>query len=142
MSFMNIGIVIAGILSLALAVFHIPRVWQYVFPDWKREIEKTGILNRKLANTVLMALTVLLLVFASISLIYADELSQGEGLAAGIAVAYSLFWLWRLIWQAIYFKPSKAEHGLKLLLLHYSLIVIFAILFIVYLAPTASKLGG
>ncbi len=139
---MKIGILVAGILSLLLAILHIPQVWQYFFPSWTRELEKLSLVNRKLVTTILVALALTLLVFALTSLIYAEELSLGGGLATGIATAYSLFWLWRTLWQVFYFVPSRIEHDNKLLIFHYSLIVVFIVLFVVYLLPVASSLAG
>ncbi len=142
---MTHAIAAAGILPLALAAIHIPGIWQLVFPNWEKETAGMSLVNRKALTTVLIALTLSLLIFAVTSLLYAEAMASAEGLAAGITIAYSLFWLWRALWQMFYFVPSKLAltrtgHDRRLLRLHYSLIVIFIALFTIYLLPVALQL--
>ncbi len=129
----KICIITGGILSLFMVFFHSQF---YKLFDWKKDFEKISTINQKVFYTIHLALLLLFLVFSFISLIYANELSQGSGLACGITVGYSLFWLWRTIWQIIYFRPPKNQKAGKRILLHYLLIIIFGILFLVYLVPS------
>lgn len=135
MNFREILIISAGMLTLPIAIFHVPTFWQLMFRDWKREIKKTGVLNRQLANTLLIALTISLFIFGIISISYAKEMSQVVGMGWGITLSLALFWLWRLVWQVIYFRRSKNEFELKLKIFHYLLIIVFTILFIAYILP-------
>jgi hypothetical protein len=135
MSKIEIGIILAGMFSLALSIFHIPQVWQKFFPKWSKEISNLDLLNQKLINTILIALSLLLQIFAFISIIFTNELSQGKGLARGILICLSIFWFWRAIWQLIYFPPSKIEHNNILLFLNYSVVIISIINAILYFLP-------
>ncbi len=137
MTAIKIGIIVGGFLSLVIVAF---KTQFYRYFRWKIDFEKITPLNHRVLYTIHIALYLLVAVFAFISLAYAEDLSRGEGLAAGITLCYSLFWLWRLVWQLVYFKSLIREADGSNIFLHYSLIVIFAVLFIVYLAPTASKL--
>ena len=128
----KISIIIGGILSLFMALFH---TQFYKLFNWKKEFEKISAINQKIFYTIHLALLLLFLVFSFISFAYTTELSQCKGLACGITFGYSLFWLWRTIWQMIYFRPPKNQKAGKMIFMHYLLIIIFAILFVVYLVP-------
>ncbi|MFW6324460.1 MAG: hypothetical protein ACOC0U_05290 [Desulfovibrionales bacterium] len=43
----------------------------------------------------------------TLSLVYARELSTSRGLAFGFNLLLSLFWIWRFVWQIVYFKREK-----------------------------------
>ncbi len=120
----EIGIVLSGIITIGVSLFHIPPVWERFFPKWKEETGRMSLLHRKLISTVLLALALMLLVFAFASIFFAREIAVGNSLGVGLAIAFSIFWLWRAAWQVFYFPPSKIEHDTKLLVLHYSLIAI------------------
>ncbi|MFQ5640247.1 MAG: hypothetical protein ACE5IR_19885 [bacterium] len=137
MNLIKLGIVFGGILSLALAVFHCRFYKRF---NWQAEFEKMSLVNSKIFYTLNIALILFFLIFAFMSFSHAEELSRGEGLAGVIVAAYSLFWLWRTVWQVIYFSPSKMNMKQSQLIMHYSLILLFVVLFILYLAPVASRL--
>jgi hypothetical protein len=139
MSIAQICIVIGGLLSLFMAVFH-SRFYKMFY--WRRELKKISLPNQKILYTIHIALLLLFVVFALLSFVYVDELSQSKGLALGIAGLYALFWLWRMIWQIAYFRPPKGSDIKKLPFIHYFLIVIFALLFIVYGIPVALRFLG
>jgi len=124
MSMNGIFIFIAGLLTLGLGVFHIPPVWRLFFPGWSKEISALSPLNRKLIDTILVALALMLFLFAFISIGYSEELARADGLAGGLAAALAAFWVWRALWQLVYFPPSKIEHNAILLVLNYSVVVI------------------
>ncbi len=128
----KICIMIGGILSLLMALFHTKF---YKLFNWKKDFEKISNANQKIFYTIHLALLLLFLVFSFISFAYTTELSQCSGLACGITISYSLFWLWRTIWQIIYFRPPKNQKAGKMIFLHYLLIIVFGILFVVYLVP-------
>ncbi len=124
MSLNGIFIFIAGLFSFGLGVFHIPPVWRLFFPGWSKEIAGLSLLHRNLINTILLALALMLFLFAFISIGYTEELARAEGLAGGITAALAAFWLWRALWQLIYFPPSKIEHNAALLVLNYSVVAV------------------
>ena len=128
----KICIITGGILSLSMVFFHSQF---YKLFDWKKDFEKVTTINQKIFYTIHLALLILFAVFSSISFIFANELSRCSGLSCGIILGYSLFWLWRTIWQIIYFRPPKISKGGSLKILHYMLVIVFAMLFAAYLIP-------
>ena len=128
----KICIVSGGILSFLMVIFHIRF---YKLFDWGKEFKSISLKNQRIFYTIHIALLLLFLAFSVLSFTYVNELSQATGLALGITCAYSLFWLWRTIWQIIYFRPPKDSDVQKMPPLHYVMITMFALLFIVYLVP-------
>jgi len=126
------GITTGGVLSIVIGLFH---TYFYRFFNWDNDFSKISVLNARVLYTIHVATILLLIGFGILSLQFTEDLSAANGLAAGICIFYSLFWLWRLIWQIIYFNPSKMKLDSKLLLTHYMLVSLFAILFVVYGAP-------
>ena len=136
----KISIILGGIFSLLMVIFHIQF---YKLFNWKEDLGKLSARNQRILYTIHVALYLFFIIFASLSFVYIDELSQCQGLAWGMTMGYSLFWLWRTVWQVIYFKPPKTRKDSdagKLLFLHYLLIVIFLILFLAYGIPVVIKL--
>jgi len=137
----KICVVVGGSLSLLMVIFH---TRFYKLFDWKDEFEKITPRNQRIFYTIHMALLLLLVVFSILSFVYLEPLSRCSGAAFGIMTGYSLFWLWRTIWQIIYFKPpAKSKRNAstrKLLFLHYFLIVVFFVLFLAYAVPVVLKL--
>lgn len=131
------AIITGGVLSLMMAWFH--RGF-YVLFGWRREFEKITPLNGKILYTIHVALGLLLLGFALVSFVYWRELARGEGLAAGVTLFYSLFWLWRTVWQLTYFRRPRSAARAGRPVLHYALVVIFASLFVAYLVPVLARL--
>lgn len=136
----KVCIMVGGILSLFMAVFH-SRFYKLF--NWKKEFARISSPNQRIFFSIHIALILLFLAFSFLSFTYTGELARCSGLALGTTAAYSLFWLWRTIWQVIYFKPpinSNAPSTRKFLFLHCFLIVIFTLLFLVYLIPVILKL--
>ncbi len=129
-----ISIYCGGGLSLLMVIFH--SQFFKIF-HWKKEFKKLTEINQRILYSVHLALLLLFAVFSYISFVYVQELSIACGLSFGILISYSLFWLWRAIWQALYFKPEKKS---KLLRLHYLLIVVFFLLCVSYALPIIVKI--
>jgi len=136
MDFAKTAILTGGILSFGLAAGH--SLFYRVF-GWKSDFEKISILNRKVLYTIHIFLTIFFLIFGSISILFAAELSTGKGLAGSICFGYAFLWIVRLIWQIAYFKLSEIPHNRNLLFFHYFLIFLFAILSLCYFAPLAQR---
>ncbi len=132
---MNIetGIIIGGVLSLGIAIFH---CFFYSFFNWKNELEKISVLNTKVFITLHIGLIAFFLFFTFLSFAFTEELSNAKGLAGTITGFYALLWFFRTIWQIIYFDPLRKQNPQ----LHYILILWFIVLFIVYSIPIANKL--
>ena len=139
MTIAQICIIIGGILSLFMTVFH-SRFYKLFY--WRQEFKKISLPNQRILYTIHIALLLLFLVFAVLSFVYVDDLSQPKGLALGITGLYALFWLWRTIWQVAYFRPPKGSDVKKMPFIHYFLIAMFALLFIAYGIPVALRFLG
>jgi hypothetical protein len=100
--------------------------------NWTEEFEKITLANSRILYTIHIALLLVFIAIGVISIIYAKDLSQSIGLAAGLNCVLSIFWLWRLIWQIIYFKVEK---GQSLPSISIFLSVIFLLLFASYFIP-------
>ncbi len=129
-----ISIYTGGALSLFLAIFHLkfPRIFR-----WDREWERISETNGRILYTIHMALLLLFFGFAFLSFVFARELSRPTGVALGIDIMYSLFWLWRTLWQVIYFKVDPTNRFRNL---HYALINYFFLLAVAYALPVALTL--
>jgi|GEM_PF-428256 len=139
MNILKLGIAAGGVISLLFAVFHL--LFYRLF-DWKSDFAKVSVRNSKIYYTINLALVLLFVIFGLISLAYAGELGSGAGLGAALTASYAIFWLWRSLWQAFYFKPSKSDGKRKTPYLHYILIAISAVLFIIYIAPVVVNMIG
>lgn len=122
------SIYFGGVLTLLMAVFH---TRFYKLFKWKPEFRNVTQLNRKVFYTIHLALTLLFFGFGFLTLIYAQELSKCVGISLGINLLISILWIWRTIWQVIYFKGKT---------MHYVLIACFFLLFVSYLIPVMVKL--
>lgn len=130
-----VSIYTGGILTLLLAVLHSQ---YYRLFDWKNNFESVSPLNARIFYTIHMALLVIFIGIGLLSLIYTVQLSQSRGLAFGFNVFISLFWLWRFVWQLVYFRRGKDK---KTPLLAHILTIWFFLLFLTYLIPTISHPG-
>jgi len=117
------SIYFGGVLTLLMAIFH---TRFYKLFKWKAEYRNITDLNKKVFYTIHLALLLLFFAIGILSLIYAHELSRCIGISFGINLLISIFWLWRTIWQIVYFKGKT---------MHYVLIGYFLILFVSYLIP-------
>ncbi|MBN1782215.1 hypothetical protein JW948_13870 [bacterium] len=132
---MNIGetgIFAGGVLTLLMAFFH---TQFYKIFSWEEEFNRITERNRRIIYTIHLALLLLFIAFGGISLLYYRELAGLEGPSRGILMALTAFWLWRAVWQAAFFKPSKNRRLKRMRLLHYVLIVYFILLGLSYCVP-------
>jgi hypothetical protein len=120
-----ISIYVGGALTLGIAIFHI--FFNKLF-RWKAEFRSNSELNKKVIYTIHIALLFLFLLLGTFTIIYAHELSESTGISFGINLMFGVFWLWRTIWQIIYFK-GKLEH--------YIITLIFFLTSISYFIPLA-----
>lgn len=130
---------VAGAVSVALGVGH--TAFHRIF-GWEREFAKMSVLNRKVFTTIHVATTLFLLVCGVLTLRYAPLLAQPGEAAWVICLSFGAFWLWRLLWQLFYFRPSRLQPKRSLLVLHYALVVLFALLTAGYGAPLVGAGAG
>lgn len=134
MSYAEIGLTVGGVLSLALAIFHCTF---YRYFDWAHEFRKISRLNSAVLYTIHLFLIFLFLFFAYISFVYQDELVSTEGLARSIIVFYALFWLFRAIWQVVYFSPKKIAITPATKIIRPIMVLWFLLLSAAYFTPIA-----
>jgi hypothetical protein len=128
-----ISIYCGGALSLFMGIFH---TRFYKLFKWEKEYERVTAANRRIFYTIHVALLLLFFGMAALSLLYARELSLGAGISFGVDLLCAAFWLWRAVWQALYFKPEKSS---RLLILHHALTGCFFLLFIAYALPVVMQ---
>lgn len=129
---MNISVIsiyTGGVLTLLMALFHTR--FEKIF-GWNIEFKRVSERNTKILYTIHLALIMLFFGFGIITLIYADEFSKSTGLASGLNIMLTLFWLWRAIWQLAYFKPDKKS---KLRAMHFMLLLVFVLLTLSFGVP-------
>lgn len=135
MNMMMYGLVFAGVSSIVLGIFHLPRVWGIVFTTWHAEINSLSLLNRKLVNIVFIALCLALATLGALTLLLVGSDFQFDRFQVWFLALCLLFWVWRLIWQIVYFPYRKLKPGSRLLSFHIALIVTFAVNAIAYAVP-------
>jgi hypothetical protein len=123
-----------GVLSLLMAVYH---TRFYKMFKWEDEFRRIRELNSDIIYTIHIALLLLFFGFSFLTLIFAHELASCTGIALGINLLLSSFWVWRMVWQVIYFRPGGR---LRFLIIHYTLTVYFCLLAASYLLPVVLKL--
>ena len=127
------GIIIGGILSIGLAIFHL---FFHRYFKWVNDLKKISVVNARIFNILHIGIIALFVFYAVISFVFTKELSQCIGLAGVVVGFYTLLWLVRLILQVVYLQPMQKEKPY----LHFILITCFVLLFTVYFIPIALKL--
>jgi hypothetical protein len=135
MTLSKIAIIFGGLLSFLLFLFH-TKIYQLF--GWQDQFTKVGIINGKIIYTINLALALLFLFFSIISFAYYNELATCEGLAFGVCLGLTLFWLWRLVWQFVYFPVPLQNLSLTYCLLSGG----FLLLTISYFIPVITKIFG
>jgi hypothetical protein len=134
LSLAEISVITGGLLTVLMAIFHTK--FYSVF-NWKSNFQHISLRNSKIHYTIHLALLLLFFGLGIISLMFARDLATCTGLSLGIMLLLSLFWLWRTIWQIIYFKPLVT--GKKASIMHMVLTIHFGLLFITYTLPIVLK---
>lgn len=129
MNISEFSILCGGVLSALMVSFHLRF---YKLFGWAEDFEKIHPKNRKILYTIHIALILFFIIFSFLSFIYYKELASASGPAFGITLLYALLWLWRTIWQIVYFKYPA---GTKKPTLHYIVILFCSLLFIAYSLP-------
>jgi len=123
-----ISIYSGGVLTIFMAIFH---TQFYKLFKWDTDYKNITAINKKIFYTIHLALLLLFFGLGFLTVFYAQELSLCVGISFGINLIISIFWLWRAIWQIIYFNGK---------IMHYVLIGFFFLLFLTYLIPLVIKL--
>jgi hypothetical protein len=133
------SIVTGGILMLVVGVAHL--FFHRIF-TWRDAFARVRALDAKVFYTLHVALILLAAVLGFVSVRHSDELSRGAGLGGTITALLAAFWLWRLAWQVVYFRPRRLNLGGKWVMFHYGWVGLFAMLTVAYSIPIAARLLG
>jgi hypothetical protein len=128
------SIYVGGGLTLLVAILHCRF---YSMFGWADAFSRISQLNARILYTIHVALLLLLFLLGAMSIAFANELSQAQGLSLGLTVMLSLFWLWRLVWQLTYFKRDR---GQRIPPMAVFLILVFFLLFVAYGLPVVYRL--
>jgi hypothetical protein len=98
---MNLESVIfaGGIYNIILVIFHLT-FWKLF--KWKKDLARITFINRAVMQVLNLSLTFVFLIFAYISLFYAQELIS-TNLGISLLLLISIFWFLRAIEQIIFF---------------------------------------
>lgn len=96
---------LGGLANLGWLVFHC-FFWRLF--DWRRQLSKLNQVNRGVMQVLNLCLSCALLLFAVISLWFADDLLK-PGLGRVLLAGISLFWALRLIEQPVFFGFSRVS---------------------------------
>lgn len=89
-----------GVYNLAFAAFHL-MFWRLF--HWKRDLRSLSYLNRQTVQVLNLCLTLVLLLFAYLSLAHTAELLS-SALGRSLLVGIALFWLARAVEQVVFYK--------------------------------------
>ena len=130
MSLAEISVITGGVLSLFMALFHarFPKLF-----DWQSDFQLISTKNAKIHYTIHLALILVFSGIGILSLLFASDLAACTGLSLGLMLYFSLFWLWRTVWQTVYFSPIVKDG--KPFILHVLLIIFFGLLMSAYTIP-------
>ncbi len=133
----EIAIVTGGVLSFLVAIGH---TGFYRLFGWREEFERMHPRNRQVLYTIHVALYLLLLPGAIVSIRYPEQLARAGGLGGALALSYAAFWCWRLVWQIAYFGPQARQASPGWRRFHYALIVLLVVETAAYVGPVAAAL--
>jgi|GEM_PF-2525987 len=74
-------------------------------------MEAVGSPNPKIIHTIHIYLMPLFFIIAAVSLLFAPELGQSEGVPTGINAGLALFRLTRTVWQPVYSNGNRGQYA-------------------------------
>ncbi len=127
MNFSEFLIIFGGIFSIVMSIFHTQ--FSRIF-KWKISFKEKAIVNYKILYTINIALILFLFSSGIFSITFASRLAEKGSIELSILIFLSLFWIWRTIWETLYFKvPKNIE---KRPIIHYIFVIYFLLCSIFY----------
>ncbi|MEO6725817.1 MAG: hypothetical protein ABIU20_09690 [Blastocatellia bacterium] len=102
---------IGGIANIGWFVFHC-FFWRLF--NWGSQLKRLNDTNRGVMQVLNLCLSFIFLIFAAVSLLYAEELCN-SGLGRVMLIGIGGFWILRLIEQPIFFGVSRISNLFSLL---------------------------
>jgi len=126
---LKILIILCGIghLALGLGSLVIPRML-----DWKGALAHVPVLIRQMFWTYAGYILCINLFFGIISILFADELLSGNGLAKALLLLITIYWLSRVIIQFTYFDRSSVPQKLIYKAGEFVLVTLFIVFTLIY----------
>ena len=127
----NVSIILAGVLCLVMAILHtrFPKMF-----GWIDDFQRIQLANKRIFYTIHIALLLIFTISGLLTLLFYKELCNPDNLATALLVSFSAFWVWRMIWQVLYFKIPKGA-PLSACVMNYAMITVFTLLAIAYFMP-------
>lgn len=136
-SFLQIGIVMGGVISLLVANGH--RQF-YKFFGWKNLFQGMTEFDSKVIYTIHLFLIPIFLLYTYLSFFHVRELAQVQTpLARDLLVFYSLFWFCRGVWQLLYFKKDLDQNSQRALRVRLVVVAASVSSCIIYTTPILMK---
>lgn len=125
-------LIVTGAIGQIFTALIYPYIRHHVF-DWYNDIKKLKPLNQEIAKTYGRYIQGLNFSFGLISILFANELKNGTGLAVAITGLIAAYWTGKLITQFAYYPmyeiPKKIIFKVGEVLMN-TLFVTFAVIFI------------
>lgn len=93
-----------GLFHVAFVIFHLA-FWKLF--RWDSELAKLTSLNRAVVQVLNLALTVVFVIFAYLSLTYASEMTRTE-LGRSLTLSIAIFWYLRAVLQIAFFGIRRS----------------------------------
>ena len=108
-----------GVLTAAIGLGH---CFFYSGFGWEEEFNNVSQFASKVLYTIHIFQIPFLFLIAYLSFFHAGELAGKTPMGITITAFCSVFWLFRWLWQVLYFNPFKLKGSSKLHVLNYILI--------------------
>jgi len=128
----QIFIITGGILHLLMGFFH---TRFYSLFGWKNVFVKMERSQQRILYTIHLALLLLFFIMGLLSIACSGPLSMPTHTSRLVLTGLTLFWMWRAVWQIIYFRVPGSKRFHHLRKMHYTLTCFFFMLGISYLVP-------
>jgi len=100
--------------------------------DWKGALAHVPVLIRQMFWTYAGYILCINLFFGIISILFADELLSGNGLAKALLLLITIYWLSRVIIQFTYFDRSSVPQKLIYKAGEFVLVTLFIVFTLIY----------
>jgi hypothetical protein len=102
---------------------------------WKEDLARVSLLVRQVFHIHVMFISLTLVIFAAVTLAFANEMSMGAGLIyRWVACSIGTFWAVRTVLQVTYYSSSHWRGIPSRTAVHFILLIVYAAFAVVYFA--------